>query len=95
MGSQTEKVACLGREALSAVEWTIVARRLRLSRREAEISKLVFEDRCDASIAMELEISPHTVNSHFKRLYRKLGVHSRVQLVIAVYSACRSSARRT
>jgi DNA-binding CsgD family transcriptional regulator len=32
-------------------------------------------------IALRLQITPATVSSHIKNLYRKLAVHSRVQMV--------------
>jgi len=35
----------------------------------------------DRQIAGRLFISPHTVKTHIKRIYEKLGVHSRAQLV--------------
>ena len=36
------------------------------------------------AIALELGISQHTVHTYLSRLYRKLGVTSRVQLVLSV-----------
>ncbi len=57
---------------------------LRLSRREVQVVQGVFEDRKEESIAHELGISPHTVNTYFQRLYSKLRVSSRPQLIVRV-----------
>ncbi len=52
-----------------------------LSRREREIRGLVVEGFSDANIAARLAITEATVGSHLASIFRKLGVHSRVELV--------------
>lgn len=52
-----------------------------LSERETEVLKLVAQGYVNKEIAQRLIISPATVGSHIKNLYRKLAVHSRVQVV--------------
>jgi DNA-binding NarL/FixJ family response regulator len=52
-----------------------------LTQRELEILKGIVEGRTDRSIAESLFISEHTVRSHIKNLYRKLGVSSKAQAV--------------
>ncbi len=47
-----------------------------LTAREVEIVRLLSEGGTYASIAECLGISKHTVGSHIKAVYRKLGVHS-------------------
>ena len=69
---------------LNQQAWAAVSRHLRLSPRESQIAQLVFVDRKEAAIALALQMSPHTVRSHMERLYRKLGVASRVQLVVHI-----------
>src|SRR4051812_37291747 len=64
--------------------WRELATALRLSGRETEILKAVFDDQKESSIAGDLRISIHTVHSHVERLYRKLCVGSRVALVVRV-----------
>lgn len=54
-----------------------------LSERETEVLKLVAQGYVNKEIAQRLAISPATVGSHIKNLYRKLAVHSRVQVVRA------------
>jgi DNA-binding CsgD family transcriptional regulator len=64
--------------------WPRLGVALRLSPREMQIVQGVFEDRKEESIAYELGISPHTVNTYFQRLYAKLRVSSRPQLILRV-----------
>lgn len=52
-----------------------------LTKRELEILALIVEDLTDAHIADKLYISPHTVRSHVKNIYKKLHVHSRASAV--------------
>lgn len=59
----------------------LVFREVLLSERETEVLKLVAQGYVNKEIAVRLAISPATVGSHIKNLYRKLAVHSRVQVV--------------
>lgn len=52
-----------------------------LSPRERQIAALAAEGLSDANIAARLSIAEATVGSHLARIYRKLCVHSRVELV--------------
>ena len=52
-----------------------------LSSREQQIALLISEGKSDKQIAEELFISPATVSTHNKKLFKKLGVHSRVELM--------------
>jgi DNA-binding NarL/FixJ family response regulator/signal transduction histidine kinase len=52
-----------------------------LSSREQQIALLISEGKSDKQIADELFISPATVATHNKKLFKKLGVHSRVELM--------------
>ncbi len=52
-----------------------------LSERELEVLKGIVEGLKDRDIADALHISEHTVRSHVKSVYRKLGVSSRSQAV--------------
>ncbi len=74
------------RRFFSRPEWSRLARRMALSRREIQIVQFIFDDRKESSIAGELEISCHTVHTHLERLYRKLDVRSRAGVVIRVLS---------
>lgn len=48
----------------------------RLSAREADVLRLIARGYTYAGAAEKLGMSAHTVASHVKKLYRKLGVHS-------------------
>ena len=58
--------------------------RVLLSQRESEIIMLLAKGISFSEIGGILGISPHTVTAHIKKIYKKLGVHSRGE---AVYEA--------
>jgi len=58
-----------------------LARDRRLSLREREVVQLLSQGRSVSVIARSLSISPHTVRNHLKAIFRKVGVHSQVELV--------------
>jgi DNA-binding CsgD family transcriptional regulator/GAF domain-containing protein len=53
---------------------------LTLTPREREVAALVVDGLADREIGERLYLSRHTVSQHVKRIYRKLGVDSRVAL---------------
>ena len=52
-----------------------------LSRREQDVARCLIEGASYALAARMLWLSPATVHSHAKRIYRKMGVHSRCELI--------------
>jgi DNA-binding CsgD family transcriptional regulator len=48
----------------------------KLTQREIDILRLIARGDTYAEAARRLGLSPHTVASHIKKAYRKLGVHS-------------------
>jgi DNA-binding CsgD family transcriptional regulator len=73
-----------GRRLFSPAVWTCIGQRLSLSERELQIVQSVFDDAHQDLIAKELGISSHTVHTHLERLYHKLQVTSRVDLVVRI-----------
>ena len=66
--------------------WQSIVRSLGLSDREAQVASLILgDDSRENAIAASLAISPHTVHTHLERLYRKLGVTSRCQVVNRIF----------
>ena len=53
----------------------VLEKMVRLSRREAEVLRLIARGRTYAQVARELGMSLHTVGTHVKNAYRKLDVH--------------------
>ena len=64
------------RAAMNPVDVEILAR---LTEREREILKLIFEGKCSSEVAQSLSVSKRTVDFHLARAYVKLGVSNRFQ----------------
>jgi two-component system, NarL family, nitrate/nitrite response regulator NarL len=62
-----------------------------LSRREREVAKLVAEGLSNREISGQLRLSQHTVKNYLFQIYGKLGMSSRVDLVLHVRSVDRAS----
>jgi len=71
---------------LTTDEWCVVSGYLALSARESEIARYILENMSEVQIAARLSISPRTVHAHTERIYRRLGVHGRYQLVLRLLS---------
>ena len=74
----------LGAEMLSDASWRDIAKTLRISGRELQIVHGIFDNRTEHAIAVNLSIADCTVHTHLNRLYKKLGVTTRVELVLRV-----------
>ena len=55
-----------------------------LTRTERAVSRLVAEGLTNGAVARQLYISPHTVNTHLRHVFAKLGVSNRVTLATVV-----------
>ena len=76
----------LGQRIFSNEEWLHISQSLHLSPREFQIVQRVFDGETELAIARNLEISSHTVHTYIGRLYRKLGVCSRCELIVQVFA---------
>ena len=78
-------VAAVAEPFLDAESWTVISRALGLSPREAQIVSLMLADETEEAIAARLGISAHTVHTHVERLFRKLCVSSRCQVIVRIF----------
>ena len=53
---------------------------IKLSKRQNQLTPLIYEGLTNEEIAKRLDISAHTVKVHLWRFYKKLGISSRTQL---------------
>jgi PAS domain S-box-containing protein len=58
-----------------------------LTPRQVEVLRLLEQGRSTKQIAAELHLSPETVRNHIRRLFRALGVNSRLEAVAAARAA--------
>jgi len=62
-----------------------------LTARELQVARLVADSKTNPEIAAELFLSPKTVETHIRNIFRKLDVASRVELARAVERADHSA----
>lgn len=72
---------------LNAREWRSVMRSLDLSDRQLEVVQCVFDGLDEPSIAEKLDVSAHTIHAHLNRLYKKIRVKSRCEVIVRVFLA--------
>lgn len=73
-----------GHDVFGTPDWRALDQSLGLSQRESQIVRGVFDDLKELAIAAQLGMSPHTVHTHLERLYHKLGVNSRTELIVRI-----------
>ena len=61
-------------------------RRYRLSAREAEVMELIARGNTVARIAEDLVVSENTIRTHSKRIYAKLDIHKKQELLDLIES---------
>jgi DNA-binding NarL/FixJ family response regulator len=76
--------APVGATLLSDIAWSAIARSLKLSARELEIVRGVFDNLKEDAIAGKLGSSEHTIHTHLHRLFGKLRVTTRTQMVVRI-----------
>lgn len=68
----------------SAIDAAVSSLTIKLSQRETDVLKLVARGYADKEVAARLGISPSTVDTHVRSIFRKFSVHSRSQLRRAI-----------
>lgn len=71
-------------DLFSQGQWRRLSTRLGLSRRQAQIAIRLASEMSRDDIARELGIALETVRTHTRSLFHKLGVRSRVGLIISL-----------
>lgn len=61
--------------------------RFPLSRRQMDICLLIATDHPQTEIARRMGMSTHTVTTHVRRIYDKLGAHNKTELMNKLLSA--------
>jgi DNA-binding CsgD family transcriptional regulator len=75
---------------LTPAEWQFLTTEWNLSARQLQILQGLFRGMSDKAISTQLAISPHTYRTHLRRLYNRLGVRDRQELLLAVFIGLRS-----
>ena len=79
----------LGQDVFAPREWRSLGKALGLSPRESGVVQAVFDGASEKCIAGRLGLSPHTVHTYLWRIYRKLHVNSREELLVRVFAEFR------
>jgi DNA-binding NarL/FixJ family response regulator len=75
-------------DVLMRVPAPMQVKRVALTKREEEIARLVASGLSNCEVAQKLSLSRHTVKNHLFRAYEKLGISTRIELVLYILS-CR------
>ena len=79
----------MGDRLFTAKEWRAISSSLMLSPRQSEILRLIFDGKNDKQVAKALKIRAPTVRTHVRRLFERLEVRDRTQLVIETFKVFR------
>ena len=69
---------------LSEHAWCEIASALDITKRELQVIRAVFDNLPKAGIARRLNISAHTTHTHLNRLFKKMNVTTRTELVLRI-----------
>jgi DNA-binding NarL/FixJ family response regulator len=85
----------LATKIFSENEWLQLSNELYLSPRQAEIVKCILWGCSDKQIARELQISVATVRTHLSRLFSKLNIQDRSELILYVFGYFREKCKES
>ena len=57
---------------------------MELTPRQLTVLRLIFDGKSDKQIANQLKIRPPTVRTHVQRIYKRVGVSGRIELVVEI-----------
>ena len=76
---------------LNEKEWSYVKERYNLTPRECQIAELICQGLHNGRIANYLNISPGTVNTHIRNIYRKTHVTSKMAMLLRFITDARKT----
>ena len=74
----------LGAAILSDHAWSEIAKALGITKREMQIIQGVFDNHTQQGIASRLNMNEHTAHTHLNRLFKKLNITTRTELVLRI-----------
>jgi DNA-binding NarL/FixJ family response regulator len=63
-------------------QWLYVKKKYHMTNRELQVSKLVCRGYNNEDIAVELKITPGTVKTHIRNIYRRVRIKNKIQMVL-------------
>ncbi|MBW7992482.1 MAG: response regulator transcription factor [Planctomycetes bacterium] len=75
---------------LNKKEWLYVKKRYNLTPRECQIAELICQGLLNGKIAKYLRISPGTVKTHTRNIYRKARVKSKIAMLLRFVTDARA-----
>ena len=88
--TQIQRDIRASRFLFSNEEWASLSHSLKFSSRELQIVQGIFSNQTERQTALRLGISHHTIHTYLGRLYRKLNVGDRCELILSVFTEFRS-----
>lgn len=73
-----------GASLLSERAWLEISHALGITKRELQMIQSIFDNLPEKDIAKRFSISEHTVHTHLNRLFKKLAVTTRTELVLRI-----------
>lgn len=71
---------------LTRSKWLAISKALGLSAQQTKIVELILRGRCDKQIALQVGLSVPTVRTYLDRVFRRLRVTGRVELVLLIFA---------
>lgn len=81
-------------DIFSEQEWAGLVEDMHMSMREGEITHCLFIGLSDKQIAQKLQMRIPTVRTHMERLFRKLDVNDRQELILNIFFHFRDGCRK-
>jgi DNA-binding NarL/FixJ family response regulator len=66
-------------------EWSEIAAQMRLTVRQTEVVRGVFDGMPDKQIAIAMGVTHSAVRAHMRQISRKLGTRGRTEIILAVF----------